>query len=265
MRTVVCVKHTPDSEARLSVDEAGNVSWGDSPLILNPWDEYAVEEALLLRDERGGSVTALSMGNEGALQALRQAVAMGCDGGIRVWDDGCERFDALATGRVLAAAIERLGDVDLVLCGRSAIDGDSWQTGPSVAQRLGFSSLMYVIDIVELESQEGTILVERLLEQGRQLVSARLPAVIGTTKGINEPRYTSFMGLRKASRMEYPCWSLVDLALSPSFVAENGPAVHWPQVYAPDVRTRQAEMLDGTTPEARAGRLVDRLLAEKVI
>jgi len=265
VRTVVCVKHTPDSEARVSVDSTGTISWGDSPLILNPWDEYAVEEALLLRDAHGGKVTAISMGAEGALVALKQAVAMGCDEAIRIWDSACEGADTLATGRVLAKAIELLGDVDLVLFGRSAIDGDSWQTGPAVARRLGFTSLMYVIRIAELDPEGRAILVERLLEQGREVVSARMPAVVGTTKGINEPRYTSFMGIRKASRMDYPCWSLDDLGLEPEQAGAAGSAVQWPQVYAPPPRGGQAEILEGASHQATAELLVGKLLADKVI
>jgi electron transfer flavoprotein beta subunit len=265
MRTVVCVKHTPDSEARLSVLDDGAIDWGDSPLILNPWDEYAVEEALLLREVHGGTVTALSMGDEGALEALKQAVAMGCDEAVRVWDEGCAGSDSLATSRVLACAIERLGDVDLVLFGRSAIDGDSWQTGPAVARRLGFAFLAYVIRIQELDPQGGAIIVQRLLEQGRETVAATLPAVVGTTKGINEPRYTSFRGIRKAARMDYPCWSLSDLDLSPEQAGSGGSAVRWPDVFAPPPRGTQAQMLAGPSPDAVASLLVERLMADKVL
>ncbi|RLC92692.1 MAG: electron transfer flavoprotein subunit beta, partial [Chloroflexi bacterium] len=133
MHIVVCTKHTPDSEAKMSVDDAGNVSWGESPLIINPWDEYAVEEALLLRDEHGGKVTVISMGPEEALEALKHAVAMGCDEAIRVWDDGCAGSDTLATSYVPAKAIEKMDDVDLVLFGKSAIDAETWQTAGAVA------------------------------------------------------------------------------------------------------------------------------------
>ena len=202
MHIVVCTKQTPDSEAKMSVDDAGNVSWGESPLIINPWDEYAVEEALVLRDEHGGKVTVVSIGPEEALEALKHAVAMGCNEAVRVWDDACAGSDTLATSYVLAKTIEKMGDVDLILFGKSAIDAQTWQVGSAVAQRLGWPSLMYVINIAELDPDGKTIAVERLLEEGRQEVSASLPAVVGTTKGINEPRYTSFMGIRKAAKMD---------------------------------------------------------------
>ena len=249
----------------MSVDGGGKVSWGESPLILNPWDDYAVEEALLLRDEHGGTVTAISMGPEAALESLKQAVAMGCDWAIRVWDGSCEGSDTLSTSRALAKAIEKIGDVDLVLFGRSTIDADTWQTGPAVAQRLGFTSLMYVIKIAKLDAAAGTIVVERLLEEGREVVSARLPAVVGTTKGINEPRYTSFMGIRQASRIVYPCWSTAEIGVAPQEAGSAGAAVRWPQVFAPPPRGGQAEIVEGTSATETARLLVGKLRAEKVI
>ena len=265
MHIVVCTKHTPDSEAKMSVDDAGNVSWGESPLIINPWDEYAVEEALLLRDEHGGKVTVISMGPEEALEALKHAVAMGCDEAIRVWDDGCAGSDTLATSYVLAKAIEKMDDVDLVLFGKSAIDAETWQTAGAVAHRLGYPALMYTINIAELDPAGKTIVVERLLEEGRQEVSSPLPAVVGTTKGINEPRYTSFIGIRKASKMEYPLQTLADIGAEADKVGAAGSGVRWPQVFAPPVREGEAEIIEAETVEETATILVEKLLAEKVI
>jgi electron transfer flavoprotein beta subunit len=265
LHIVVCTKHTPDSEAKMSVDEAGNVSWGESPLIINPWDEYAVEEAMVLRDEHGGKVTVISMGPEEALEALKHAVAMGCDEAVRVWDEACAGSDTLATSYVLAKAIEKMGDVDLVLFGKSAIDAETWQTAGALAHRLGVPSLMYVINIAELDPDAKTITVERLLEEGRQVVEAPLPAVVGTTKGINEPRYTSFIGIRKAAKMEYPVWSLADIGAEVDKVGAAGSGVRWPQVFAPPVREGEAEIVQADTVEEAAALLVDKLLAEKVV
>jgi electron transfer flavoprotein beta subunit len=249
----------------MSVDDAGNVSWGESPLIINPWDEYAVEEALLLRDEHGGKVTVVSVGLEGALEALKHAVAMGCDEAIRVWDDACVGSDTLATSYVLAKTIEKMGDVDLILFGKSAIDAETWQVGTAVARRLDVPSLMYTIDITELDPDGKTIAVDRLLEEGRQKVTASLPAVVGTTKGINEPRYTSFIGIRKAARMEYPLWSLDDVGAEADKVGAAGSGVRWPKVFAPPAREGEAEIIEAETVEESATLLVDKLLAEKVI
>jgi electron transfer flavoprotein beta subunit len=249
----------------MSVDDAGNVSWGESPLIINPWDEYAVEEALLLRDQHGGKVTIISMGPEEALEALKHAVAMGCDEAVRVWDDACAGSDTLATSYVLAKAIEKMGDVDLILFGKSAIDAETWQTGAAVAARLGCPSLMYTIQIAELDPDGKTITVERLLEEGRQVVSASLPAAVGTTKGINEPRYTSFMGIRKAAKMKYPLWMLDDVGAEGDKVGAAGSGVRWPQLFAPPAREGEAEIVEADTVEAAAAILVDKLLAEKVV
>jgi len=249
----------------MSVDEAGNVSWGESPLIINPWDEYAVEEAMVLRDEHGGKVTVISMGPEEALEALKHAVAMGCDEAVRVWDEACVGSDTLATSYVLVKAIEKMGDVDLVLFGKSAIDAETWQTAGALAHRLGVPSLMYVINIAELDPGAKTITVERLLEEGRQVVEAPLPAVVGTTKGINEPRYTSFIGIRKAAKMEYPVWSLADVGAEADKVGAVGSGVRWPRVFAPPVRQGEAEIVQADTVEGAAALLVDKLLAEKVV
>jgi electron transfer flavoprotein beta subunit len=265
LHIVVCTKHTPDSEAKMSVDDAGNVSWGESPLIINPWDEYAVEEALMLRDKHGGTVTVISVGPEEALEALKHAIAMGCDEAIRVWDDSCAGSDTLATSYVLAKTVEKMGDVDLVLFGKSAIDAETWQTGAAVARRLCCSSLMYTIKIAELDPDGKTIVAERLLEEGRQIVSASLPAVVGTTKGINEPRYTSFIGIRKAAKMEYPLWSLADVGAEADKVGAAGSGVRWPEVFMPPVREGEAEIIEAETVEEAAAILVEKLLAEKAI
>jgi electron transfer flavoprotein beta subunit len=249
----------------MSVDEEGQVSWGDSPLIINPWDEYAVEEALLLRDDHGGTVTVISMGPEQALEALKHAVAMGADEAIRVWDDACVGSDTLATSYVLAKAIETMGDVDLVLFGKSAIDAETWQTGVAVASRLDIPALMYTIKIAALDPDEGSITVERLLEQGRQVVEASLPAAVGTTKGINEPRYTSFMGIRKAAKMDYPVWTLEDIGADAGRVGPSGSGVRWPEVFEPPVREGEAEIIEAETTAEQAEILVEKLLADKVI
>ncbi|MGD2144762.1 MAG: electron transfer flavoprotein subunit beta/FixA family protein [Anaerolineae bacterium] len=265
MHIVVCTKFTPDSEAKMSVDEGGNVSWGDSPLIINPWDEYAVEEAVLLRDQHGGTVTTISMGPEQALEALKHAVAMGADEAIRIWDDACAGSDTLATSYVLAKAIETIGDADLVLFGKSAIDAQTWQTAVAVAARLNHPCLMYTIKIADLDPDGKSITVERLLEEGRQVVEAPLPAVVGTTKGINEPRYTSFIGIRKAARMEYPLWTLQDIGADPDKVGPAGSGVRWPEVFEPPAREGAAEIIEAETVAEEAELLVEKLLAEKVI
>jgi len=264
---VVCTKQTPDSAAKLSVDGAGNVSWGDSPIVINPWDEYAVEEALLIKERLGGDtkVTVISMGPEQALEALKHAIAMGADEAIRLWDDSFAGSDTLATSYVLAQAIEKMGDVALVLLGKSAIDSQTGQVTVELARRLRFSPLTYVIKIAALDPAAHSITVERLLEEGRQSVQAPLPAVVGTVKGINEPRYPSFMGIRKATRAAYPVWSAADLGVDAGRVGAAGSGVRWERIFPPPAREGSAEIIQAETVEDAARILVDKLLAEKVI
>jgi electron transfer flavoprotein beta subunit len=265
LHIVVFTKHTPDTAAKMTVDDAGNVSWGDAPLVINPWDEYAVEEAILLRDKHGGKVTVIAMGPEEAREALKHAVAMGCDAAIRVWDDSFTNSDTLATSYILSQTIRKLGDVDLVLLGRGTVDSDTSQVGPSLAQRLGFAPLMYVSKVTEVNPDAKTIAVERLLEQGRQLVSSSLPAVIGTVKDINEPRYPSFIGIRKAAKMEMPIWNAAEINADAGKAGSAGSGVVWPTIFAPPARESECEIIEADDVGEAAAILVDRLISEKVV
>jgi electron transfer flavoprotein beta subunit len=265
LHIVVCTKHTPDTAAKMSVDGAGNVSWGDAPLVINPWDEYAVEEALILRDEHGGKITVIAMGPEPAREALKHAVAMGCDAAIRVWDESFTGSDTLATSYILAQAIQKLEDVDLVMLGRGTVDSDTGQVGPTLARWLGYAPLMYTSKVSAVDPEAKTIAVERLLEQGRQLVASSLPAVVGTVKEINEPRYPSFIGIRKAAKLDMPVWDAAEIGADPAKVGTAGSGVTWPTIYAPPSRETEAEIIEADTPEEAATILADKLISEKVV
>lgn len=260
MNIVVCVKQTPDTAATLAVVD-GNASWGDAPLVLNPWDEYAVEQALVTKEEEGGQVTALCLGPESAEEALKQALAMGCDEAILIQDPAFDSADSLVVSRVLAAGIQKLDSVDMAFFGKAAVDTDTGVTGPQVARRLGWPSLNLVAGISELNSSDRTIKVERLLEEGRQVVSGPLPAVVSVVKEINEPRYPSFMGIRKASKAEIPKWSASDIG----FDGDLESALTWPGIEAPAKGETKCEIIEGGDPTEIAGKLVERLLEEKVI
>ncbi|MEE8568651.1 MAG: electron transfer flavoprotein subunit beta/FixA family protein [Anaerolineales bacterium] len=260
MNIVVCVKQTPDTAATVTVED-GIVSWGDSPLVLNPWDEYAVEEALRIREAHSGQVTALSLGPEAAMEALKLALAMGCDQAILINDPGLTDADPLVVSQILAAGINKIGEVDLVLFGRGSVDNDTGITGPQVARRLNWPILSLVAAITSLDPEGRTITVERMLDEGRQLVRSPLPAAVSVVKGINEPRYPSFMGIRKASKAEIPVWSTSDVGLDEA----PTPAMTWPEVFAPPKVETECEMIEGETSEEVATRLADRLIEEKVI
>ena len=265
MNIIVLVKQVPDT-AQLSSSVDGLKLLDESgPRVINPWDEYAIEEAILLKDKHGGQVTVIAMGPEEAREALKHAIAMGCDAAIRVWDDSYIGSDTLATSYILAQAIQKLGDVDLILLGRGTVDSDTSQVGPALAQRLGYAPLMYVSKVTEVDPGAKTISVERLVEQGRQLVSSSLPAVIGTVKEINEPRYPSFIGIRKAARMEMPVWSAAEIDADTTKVGASGSGVIWPSIFAPMARESEVEIIEADDVCEAATILADKLIAEKVV
>ncbi|MEZ0397114.1 MAG: electron transfer flavoprotein subunit beta/FixA family protein [Anaerolineales bacterium] len=256
MKIVVCVKTTLPSEAQVRV-EGGQLVFDNTPQIINPWDEYAVEAALQQKEALGGTVTALSLGNEQANVALKHALAMGADDAIRIGDPALAAIDTLAAARLLAAAIRKLGGVDLVCFGRQAIDGDSGVTPAQTARLLGWPALT-LASAVKIEA--GQIRVERSIEEGRQIVTAALPAVLSVVKDFAEPRYPTFMGKRKADRAEIPVWSLADLGL-PAPAA----LVTWGEFSEPPRRTAQCEMIAGASPAEIAEKLADKILAEKIL
>jgi len=260
LNIVVCVKQTPDTAATVTVED-GVVSWGDAPVILNPWDEFAVEEALRIKEAHGGQVTAISLGPEDAKEALKQALAMGCDQAILISDPALAGADSLVVSKILAASINKIGDADLVIFGRASVDSDTGVTGPQVARRLGWPALSLVAAVTALDPEGKNIAVERMLDECRQLVRSPLPAVVSVVKEINEPRYPSFMGIRKASRAEIPLWTAADLGLDE--ISDS--AVTWPEIIAPPKIETEVEMIEGETPEELAAHLVDRLMEEKVI
>ena len=257
MKIVVCIKQVPDSAAKVVV-EGGQVSWGDAPLVLNPWDEYAVETALVQSEALSGDVTVISMGGESAKEALKTALAMGCNEAIMISDPALNAADSQAVARVLAAAIQKIGNVDLVFCGRQAIDGDMGVTAAQIARVLGWPALLLVSKIQSLS--DGVIQVEKSIEEGRQIVEGKLPLAISVSKDIGEPRYPSFMGIRKASRANIPVWTLGDLG-----IAAPASVVSWPELTNPPVRQVSTEIITGDSPADIAEKLVDKILSEKVL
>jgi electron transfer flavoprotein beta subunit len=259
LNIVVCVKQTPDTAATVTIQD-GKVSWGDAPLVLNPWDEFAVEQALRMKEAHGGKVIALSLGPDAAREALKHALAMGCDEARLVRDAAFDASDSLVASSALAAAIRKVGDVDLVLFGRQAVDSDTGVTGAQVARRLGWPALTLVAAVSSVDPAGKSITVDRMLDEGRQQLKSALPAVVSVVKEICEPRYPSFMGIRKASKIEIPIWSAADIGMS----EVPGPALQWPEIIAPPKVETHCEMITGT-PEEIASKLAARLIEEKVI
>jgi electron transfer flavoprotein beta subunit len=261
LRVVVCTKEVPDTAAKMEVKD-GKVSWGDAPLVINPWDEYSVEEAILLKEQRGAdSTTVIGMGGESTKEALKHALAMGCDDAILVSDPAFQGADTLVTSEALSKAISKVGDVGIAVFGKETSDGNSSQVAVQVGRRLGWPTLTYVSKIVNIDWAGGKITVERLLEEGKQTVESGLPAVISVVKEINEPRYPSFMGIRKASKAEIPTWGAGDINYNASVKAK----ATWPQVNALPAREGSVQIIEGATPQEAARKLVDKLIEEKVI
>ncbi|MFU8773389.1 MAG: electron transfer flavoprotein subunit beta/FixA family protein [Anaerolineales bacterium] len=259
MKIVACVKQVPDSAAKVVVED-GQVTWGDAPLVINPWDEYAVETALVQAEEHGADVIAISIGGESAKEALKHALAMGCNEAILISDPKLEGLDSLTTAKVLAAAIQKVEDVQLAFFGRQAIDGDVGVTAAQTARVLGWPAFTLVSTISKLDPNSGTIRVERSIEEGRQIVEGKLPGTVSVVKDIGEPRYPSFMGIRKASRANIPTWSLVDLDLG-----EFTPTVKWPELMNPPQREIKTEIIEGESAAEIAETLADKILEEKVL
>jgi len=241
----------------MSVDN-GKVSWGDAPLVINPWDEYAVEAALRLTEEHGGDVVALSVGDENAKEAIKHALAMGCSEAILVNDPAMAGADTQAVARVLAAAIQKIGDAEMVVFGKQAIDSDVGATPAMVARVLGWPALTLVSQISEVSG--SSIKAERTMEEGRQQVEAGLPAVLSIVKDYGEPRYPSFIGIRKASRAQVPEWTAGDMG-----IAAPEALVEWPEVMEPPAREIANEIIEGGSPEEIAATLADKIMEEKVL
>jgi electron transfer flavoprotein beta subunit len=256
LKIIACIKQVPDSEAKVKA-EAGKVSWGDAPLVINPFDEYAVEGALQQKEAQGGTVTALCIGPESAREALKHALAMGADDAVLISDPALEGIDSLGAARLLAAAIQKIGGVDMVVFGRQTLDNGAGITPAQTARLLGWPMLGLA---GQIKVQDGSVGVERVIEEGRQSVSAKLPAVLSVVQSIGEPRYPSFMGIRKASKATIPVWSLNDLGASaPDTIVKRT------ELMNPPVQDSTIEIISGESPTEIADKLADKILAEKVL
>jgi electron transfer flavoprotein beta subunit len=256
LKIVVCIKQVPDSEARVSALN-GQVSWGESPLVINPFDEYAVEAGLQQKEILGGEVTAMCIGPETARDALKHALAMGADDAVLISDPALTLIDSQAAARLLAAAVQKIGAVDLVIFGRQTIDTSTGLTTAQTARVLGWPMLALAGSI---KVDGSKVSVERVIEEGKQTVSASLPAVLSVVQSIGEPRYPSFMGIRKASKAVIPLWSLADLGLSaPQAVVSRT------ELLNPPSRSAACEIITGASPEEIAETLVDKIMAEKIL
>ena len=254
LKILVCIKPAPDSESKITL-QGGQPAWGAAPLVLSPFDGAAVEAALRLKDAPSASVMVLCIGGDAAREALKHTLAMGADEAILVHDPALAALDTQGAARLLAAAAHKLG-ADMLLFGRQTLDGGAGLTPAQTARALGWP-LLSLAGSVSVSGRQVT--VERSFEEGSQRVRAELPAVVSVTQAVGEPRYPSFLGIRKAAKANIQRWSLTDLGLdAPASMGRRA------GFFAP-VRDVPCEFISGDSPEEIAEKLAGKILAENVL
>lgn len=258
MRFVGLIKQVYDPAEIKPQNQGPELKLEGVPRILNPFDEFVIEECLQWKEKLGGEVVIITMGDDQATEVLRTALAMGVDQVYHIMDPAFKGADTLLTSHILAKAIEKIGGADLIIAGKLALGGDTAHVGPQVAAFLDIPVLTYVSKVRELSDGDKKIVVERLLEGGKEVVSSTLPALITVVKDINKPRYPSLMGLRKAAKVPIPVLTKADLALDESIVSKESMV----KVSPPPPRAG-GEILQGTTEEV-VNQLLERLFAQKI-
>ena len=260
MNIAVLLKQVPAvSDIQLAADN--NLVRVGAPSMLNPVDLHALEAALALKDQEGGTVTLVTMGTALASDILREGIAMGADKGILLSDERMAGSDTLATGRILAAALGKLGPFDLVLTGKRSTDGDTGQIPPALAQRLGMTLLSYAD---ELEVKEGKGTIRRPNRGGVETLQAALPAVISVTEKCGNPRTPGIRGKMAAKKAVFPVWRLEDIELEPEKAGKAGSATAVTELFAPEPHP-VGTMIQGATPAEAAANLVNELRKKNLL
>ena len=217
MEIIVLLKQVPATESFIGIADDGlSIKTEDIKWVINPYDEFAVEEALRIKEAQGGSVTIVSAGQERAVEAIRTALAMGADKGLLIKDPVVDNCDALGIARILAAAVKDL-QFDLFITGQRAVDDDNFQVGTAVAEFLGIPNISLVI---KEEIADGKIKCQRTVEGGTVVLEAPLPALFTTQRGLNEPRYASLPGIMKAKKKPLDIKSFSDIGIDASEIGE---------------------------------------------
>ncbi len=264
LQIVVCVKQVPDTtEVRIDPETNTLIREG-VPAIVNPFDAHATEAAVRIKEKYGAYVTVLSMGPPQATEAIRKCISMGADRGVLLSDRAFAGADTWATSYALTAALEQIAQeqgLDLILCGKQAIDGDTAQVGPGIARRLGWPQITYAIGIPEVDLEARTVGVERRLEGGVEVVRARLPAVITCVEEINELRYASLPNMIQAARYEPEVWTKDDIEVEEELLGLNGSPTAVASIFPPPQPEPGEAIPGGDDDPAGAVRiLVDKLI-----
>lgn len=261
MEIVVCVKQVPDT-TEVKIDPVTNTLIRQGvPSIVNPFDKNALEAALQLREKHGGRVTVISMGPPQAQDALRECLAMGADEAVLMSDRAFGGADTLATSRTMAAGIRRLGACDLIICGKQAIDGDTAQVGPEIAEALGMPQVTYV---AKLEIENKLARLEREHEEGYEVVEASLPLMITVVKSINEPRLPTVKGTMKANRKEIRVLTAADIDVDPAQIGLKGSPTQVHRIFTPKQRV-QGQIIQADSSREAVALLLGKMADAKLI
>ena len=261
LNIIVCIKQVP-ATTEVKIDpETGTLIREGVEATVNPFDTYAIEEGIRLKEKYGGKVTAISMGPPQAEDALREAIALGCDEAILLTDRAFAGADTLATAYTLSRGIRKIGSYDLVICGMKTTDGDTGQVGPGLAEELDIPHVSYIRKILSVENDKITL--EKSLENGYQEVEAPLPCLITVTKEINEPRLPSFRRKLMAKRAVITSWDSTELDGDPERFGLNGSPTNVIRVFHPKPRSG-GEIITGD-PEMQVEKLIQKLKELRVL
>lgn len=256
MKIIVCLKQVPDAKD-VRLDPVTNTLAREGvQSIMNPYDQHALEEAVRLKEKNGGEVVVLTMGPPQAEEMLRQAISCGADQAFLVSDRAFAGADTWATSYTLEQALITIGDFDLILCGKQAIDGDTAQVGPGLATRLGIPYLTCVQKVREASNQG--LVVERMMDDGFDVVAVNYPALLTVVKDINEPRVPSLKGKMKAKKAEIARLNANEIGADPDCVGLSGSPTKVVTVFPPEPRGGRT-VLTGTLEE-QLDQLVDKLM-----
>jgi len=258
MHIIVCIKQVPETtEVKINPQTNTLIREGVKSII-NPFDMYAIEEAVRLKEKFSGKVTVVSMGPPQAEAVLREAISMGADEGVLVCDRAFAGSDTWATSYTLSSAIKKIGNFELILCGKQASDGDTAQVGPGIATHLDIPQVTYVKKIEEI--RENFARVERMLEEGFEVIETSLPALFTVVKEINEPRLPSLKGMLRAKQAKITVFSQKELNLDPQKIGLSGSPTQVVKIFTPPQRL--AGIVLYGEPEEVVEKLVDLLKPE---
>ncbi len=251
MHILVCVKQVPDTTEIKMDPKTNTLDRSSAPTIINPYDEHAVEEAVEIKRKFGGKVSVISMGPPQAQQVIKKCIEIGADEGYLLSDRSFAGSDTLATSYILAAGIKKVIEiepVDLVFCGKQAIDGDTAQVGPGIACRLGIPQLTYVQKISSLDIQSKIIEVYRKIDNGYEIVQSKLPCLITAEKNINDLSFSPLDNMIKAARYKPVIWNINDLDSDIAQMGLKGSPTSVRKIFPPPQRSG-GELLKGSTAE----------------